>query len=119
MDTFQNAYMSLPGISPEELGFLQQGTADLTDEQKKGFFMAYSGKRKSPQDMLIFCLVGICIPGIQRFIIGQIGMGILYLFTGGLCFVGSIVDLVNHKSLAEEYNRKMAYESFQLAKMGI
>jgi hypothetical protein len=34
-----------------------------------------------------------------------------------LCFIGSIVDLVNHKSLALEYNRKMAYESYQIAKM--
>lgn len=81
--------------------------------------MSYSGKRKSQQDMLIFCLIGIfLVPGLQRFILGQIGMGILYLFTVGLCFVGSIVDAVNHKSLAEDYNRKMAFESFQLAKMG-
>lgn len=69
--------------------------------------------------MLIFCLVGTClVPGLQRFIIGQIGMGILYLFTGGLCLIGSIVDLVNHKTLAFEYNKKVAYESFQIAKMG-
>jgi len=45
-------------------------------------------------------------------------MGILYLFTGGLCLIGTIIDLINHKSLANEYNRQMAFESFQLAKMG-
>jgi TM2 domain-containing membrane protein YozV len=118
MDMFQNPYMAFPGITPEEMGFIQQGTADLNENQKKFFYMAYSGKRKSPQDMLLFCLVGLfLVPGLQRFIVGQIGMGLLYLFTIGLCFVGSIVDLVNHKALAEEYNRKMAYESFQLAKM--
>jgi TM2 domain-containing membrane protein YozV len=119
MDPFQNPYMSLPGISAEEIGFLQQATAGLDENQNKYFFMVYSGKRKSPQDMLIFCLVGTClVPGLQRFVIGQIGMGILYLFTGGLCLIGSIVDLVNHKSLAFEYNKKVAYESFQIAKMG-
>jgi len=42
---------------------------------------------------------------------------LLYFFTIGLCFIGSIVDLVNHKSLATEYNRKMAYECFQMARM--
>lgn len=116
---YQNPYMALPGITPEELGFLQQGTAELNDEQKKYFYMIYSGKRKSSQDMLIFCLVGLfLVPGLQRFIVGQIGMGILYLLTIGLCFVGSIVDLINHKSLATEYNRQMAYESFQLTRMG-
>jgi TM2 domain-containing membrane protein YozV len=120
MDMYQNPYMAFPGITAEEMGFLQQGTADLTDEQKKYFYMAYSSKRKSEQDMLIFSLVGMfLVPGLQRFIVGQIGMGLLYLFTIGLCFVGSIMDLVNHKSLASEYNRKMAYECFQLAKMTI
>lgn len=116
---YQNSYMALPGITPEEMNFLQQGTADLNDEQKKYFYMLYSGKRKSPQDLLIFCLIGtFLLPGFQRFIVGQIGMGILYLFTVGLCFIGSIVDLVNYKSLADEYNRKMAFESFQMARMG-
>lgn len=117
MDFQNNPYMSLSGISNEELMMLQQGTAGLTDDQKKYFFMIYSGKRKSPQDMLIFCLIGLfIIPGFQRFITGQIGMGILYLFTIGLCFIGSIVDLVNHKKMALEYNQKMAFESFNIAK---
>jgi len=115
---FQNPYMAFPGITPEEMGYLQQGTAELNDNQKKYFFMAYYGKRKSEQDVLIFCLIGLfLVPGLQRFIVGQIGMGLLYLFTIGLCWIGSIVDLVNYRSLATEYNRKMAYECFHLARM--
>jgi TM2 domain-containing membrane protein YozV len=113
-----NPYMSLPGISPEEMGYIQQAVSQLTENQQKYFYMNYTTKRKSPQDMLIFCIVGTClVPGLQRFIVGQIGMGILYLFTGGLCLIGSIVDLVNHKTLALEYNQKMVYEAFQVAKM--
>ena len=119
MDSFQNPYMSLPGISAEEIGFLQQATNGLNENQQKYFFMVYSGRRKSSQDMLIFCLVGcFLVPGLQRFIVGQIGMGILYLFTAGLCLIGSVIDLVNHKSLAMEFNKKVAYESFQIAQMG-
>ncbi|MCC8424434.1 TM2 domain-containing protein [Mucilaginibacter sp. UR6-11] len=119
MNMQQNPYMNLSGITTEELAVLQQATAGLNDDQKKYFFMIYSGKRKSPQDMLIFSLIGLfLLPGLQRFITGQIGMGILYLFTVGLCFIGSIMDLVNHKTLAYEYNQKMAFESFNLAKMG-
>jgi TM2 domain-containing membrane protein YozV len=118
MDMYQNPYMGLPGVTPEELGFLQQATAELSENQQKYFYMSYTSKRKSPQDMLIFCIVGLCVvPGLQRFIVGQIGMGLLYLFTIGLCFIGSIVDLVNHKDLAMEYNKKMAFESHQIAKM--
>lgn len=118
MDPFQNPYIALPGVTAEEIGFLQQATNGLNENQQKYFFMVYSSKRKSPQDMLIFCIVGWFIPGLQRFVIGQIGMGILYLFTAGLCFIGSIVDLVNHRSLAMEFNKKMAYESYHIAQMG-
>ncbi|MES2809769.1 MAG: TM2 domain-containing protein [Bacteroidota bacterium] len=119
METYQNPYMSLPGISAEELAFLQQATAGLNDGQKRSFYLIYAGKRKSPQDMLMFSVIGLClIPGFQRFITGQIGMGILYLFTLGLCFVGSIMDLVNHKKLAIEFNEKMAIEAFNIAKLG-
>jgi hypothetical protein len=42
---------------------------------------------------------------------------LLYLFTGGFCMIGTIIDVVNHKTLADDYNRKMAFESLQIAKM--
>ena len=32
--------------------------------------------------------------GIHRFYVGKIGTGILYLFTGGLCGIGWIVDII-------------------------
>jgi len=119
MDYYQNPYMAFPGITPEEYTFLQQGTVDMNDNQKSRFFMIYGGKRRNPSDILLVTLLGfIWVSGIQRFLVGQIGMGLLYFFTGGLCFIGTIVDLVNHKSLANDYNRKMAYESFQMVKMG-
>jgi len=38
-------------------------------------------------------------------------MGLLYLFTAGLCFIGTIIDLINYQDLAFEYNRKMIMES--------
>jgi TM2 domain-containing membrane protein YozV len=37
------------------------------------------------------CLFGIC--GAQRFYTGQIGIGLLYLFTFGLFGIGQLVDL--------------------------
>jgi TM2 domain-containing membrane protein YozV len=118
MDPYQNAYMSFSGMTHEEYSFLQQATADLSENQKKYFYMLYSGKRKSPTDILIFTLIGFFgVAGIQRFVTGQVGMGVLYLLTCGFCWIGTIVDLVNHQSLALEYNKKMAFESFQIAKM--
>jgi TM2 domain-containing membrane protein YozV len=118
MDMNQNPYMAFSGITPEEMGFLQQATSELNENQKKYFYMVYSGRRKSPQDLLIFTLIGFFgVAGIQRFVIGEVVMGILYLLTGGFCLIGTIVDLVNNRTLATDYNRKMAYESYQMAKM--
>lgn len=118
MNMYQNPYMAFPGITPEEMGFLQQATADLDENQKKYFYMAYSDKRKNPQDILLFTLLAfVGVAGIQRFIVDEVGMGLLYLFTWGFCGIGTIVDLVNHKAIANDFNRRMAYESFQIAKM--
>ncbi len=115
---FDNPYFSFPGITPEELHLLQQATADLNENQLRSFQMIYVSKRKNPSDVLLFCLLGfVCLAGIQRFALGQVGMGILYFLTGGLCVIGTIVDLVNYKTLANDYNRNMVYESYQMAKM--
>lgn len=118
MDINQNPYMTFQGMTPEEWSYLQQATTELDENQKKYFYMVYSGKRKNPQDLLLITLLGFFgFAGVQRFVVGQIGMGVLYFFTLGLCFIGTIVDLINHKNIATEYNRKMAFESFQIAKM--
>ena len=88
MDMYQNPYMAFPGITPEEMAFLQQGTTDLNENQKKYFYMMYSGKRKSPQDILLFTLIGfVFVAGIQRFVLGQTGMA-SYTFLQ-LVFAGS------------------------------
>ena len=86
--------------------------------QSQNFVAFYSNRRKDSQEILLFTLLGFLgIAGIQRFIIGNIGMGILYVLTAGLCFIGTIVDIINHKTLTFEYNRKAANESAQLVKM--
>ncbi|MBY0245006.1 MAG: TM2 domain-containing protein [Sphingobacteriaceae bacterium] len=116
---YDSLFMRLPGISPQEFAYLQSATTGLNEQQLQSFLMIYSEKRKNEENMLIFCVIGlVLLPGLQRFITGQIGMGILYLVTAGLCFIGSIIDLVNYKNLANEYNHKMVFESLQLIKMG-
>ena len=112
-----NAYLNLSGMGPEELDFLQRATAGLDENQQKQFYTIYTSKRKIPQDVLIFCVIAIFIPGLQRFVLGQTGLAVLYFFTGGLFFVMTVMDLINHKKLALEFNKKMAYESFQMTQM--
>lgn len=59
--------------------------------------------------MLLLTLLGfVVLAGVQRFYLGQIGMGLLYLFTAGFCFIGTIIDVINHKKLSFEYNQVKA-----------
>lgn len=113
-----NYYTMFSGITPEEMAYLQQATAGLTENQQRQFLTIYSGKRRTGQDLLLFTLLGfVGVAGVQRFLVGQIFMGVIFLLTGGFCGIGTIVDLINHKSLANDYNRDMAYETLQMVKM--
>jgi TM2 domain-containing membrane protein YozV len=118
MNTYPDPNVGFADMTPEEMGFLHQATAGLNENQKKYFYMVYKSKRKNSQEILIFTLLGfIAVAGIQRFVLGQIAMGVLYLLTGGFCFIGTIIDLVNNKSLTLKYNKDMAYESHRMAMM--
>ena len=123
---FDNSYNSvspvilkyLYDVTPEELITINSRTKDFPEEQLTQFCLIYRSKRKDPQLILILCLLGLVgVAGIHRFIIGQIAMGILYFFTAGLCLVGTIVDAVNHKNLALEYNAKMITETLLMLDM--
>ena len=110
--------VDLKGMGPDEYTYLKQVLAGMDQRQSQNFVAFYSTRRKDPQEILLFTLLGFLgIAGIQRFIIGDIGMGILYILTAGLCFIGTIVDIINHKALTFEYNRKAANESAQLVKI--
>ena len=105
-------------ITPEELITINSRTKEFSDDELTQFSMIYRSKRKDPQTILLLCLLGLVgVAGIQRFIIGHIGMGILYFFTAGLCFIGTIVDAVNHKELAMEYNAGMITETLSMLNM--
>lgn len=105
-------------VTPEEMMTINARTKNFTDEELSQFCVIYRSKRKDPQLILILCLLGLVgIAGLQRFIIGHIGMGILYFFTAGLCFIGTIVDIINHKELALEYNAKMITETLSMLNM--
>jgi TM2 domain-containing membrane protein YozV len=55
-------------------------------------------------------LVFLGLYGAHRFYVGQTGMGILYLFTAGLCGIGWLVDLFLTASLVREVNARIDYE---------
>lgn len=110
-----NLINMIPSIEGEELIHLQMLTKEMSEEELGNFIAVYNGKRRKSDQILLGCVLGfVFVGGIQRFMVGQNGMGILYLFTGGLCFIGTIVDTVNHKRLTYEYNQRMARESMAM-----
>ena len=42
--------------------------------------------------------------GVHKFYLGKIGMGILYLFTGGIFLIGWIIDLFTLPAQVRAYN---------------
>jgi len=101
----------MPELQGEEMAYIQNITKELDDSQLQQFANVYRARRKDPQIILLTTLLGlVVVAGVQRFLIGQIGMGILYLFTGGLCLIGTIVDLINYKELAFTFNQQTANE---------
>ncbi len=108
----------LYSVTPEELITINSRTKGFSDKELEQFCMIYISKRKDPQTILLLCLLGlVLVSGLHRFVIGQTGMGILYFFTGGLCLIGTIVDAINHKDLALEYNAKMITETLSMMNM--
>jgi TM2 domain-containing membrane protein YozV len=112
-----NFFQFLPELQGRELMFVQGLTKDYDDKQMMNFANIYRSRRRDPQLILLTTLLGfVGVSGVQRFLTNQIGMGILYLFTAGLCFIGTIIDLINYQDLAMEYNMRMANEAAMLIK---
>jgi TM2 domain-containing membrane protein YozV len=110
-----NVLRHLPELEGMELGYIQGLMKNMDEDQASLFAQVYRARRKDAQMILILTLLGFFgFAGLHRFILGQIGLGILYILTLGLCFIGTIVDLVNYKSLAYEYNIKVAHETMNL-----
>lgn len=112
-----NLFQYLPELQGRELVYIQGLVKDFNENQLMNFSNIYRSRRRDPQLILLTTLLGfISIAGIQRFLTNQIGMGILYLFTAGLCFIGTIIDLINYQDLAMEYNMNQANEAAMLVK---
>ena len=101
----------LPEVSGEEFTGVDALAREMSDDQASVFAASYRAQRKDPNTILLLTILGfVVVAGVQRFYLGQILMGLLYLFTAGLCLIGTIIDVINHKKLATEYNLKVAKE---------
>jgi len=106
-----NVLQLMPSLEGDEMAFVQELIKDMDDAHSQQFAIAYMSRRKDPSNIMLFAVIGLLgVAGIQRFVLNQVGMGLLYFLTGGLCLIGTIVDIVNHKKLSFEYNSKQAQQ---------
>ena len=104
-------YQLMPELDMQEMNYVQSLVKNYDESQLINFANFYRNRRRDPQLILLTALAGfVGVAGIHRFLTDQIGMGVLYLLTGGLCLIGTIVDLINHRQIALEYNIKIANE---------
>lgn len=110
-----NLLKYLPEIQGEEFLYLEKMCEQMDESQLQQFAVVYRSRRRDPQNVLLLCLVGFLgFSGLHRFYINDMVMGILYFLTAGFCMIGTIIDLINHKDLAFEYNRNVANEVVQM-----
>ncbi len=67
--------------------------------------------RKSKMVALILCLLGFLgFAGIHRMYVGKVGSGVLYFLTSGLCFIGTIIDIISilAGSFRDSYGQPLA-----------
>ncbi len=77
----EDLLLQVPAVEPDELAFLRAFTRNLAPDKLELFITIYNGRRKRTETILLCCLLGfIAAAGIQRFVLGQIGMG-FYIFS--------------------------------------
>ena len=85
---------------PEKLKFIQERLEYVDDDF---YVIIASINYKDPVLMLIISIFFGYL-GIDRFILGDIGMGVLKLLTGGCCGVLLIADWIRVMSMTREKN---------------
>lgn len=98
-------------ISMMELLSLQQG---MTEPQKAMFQNQLQQRQKNRGVTFILALF---LGGVDRIYLGQIGLGILKLLTGGGLGIWWFIDLFTAMGRTDEYNRKLALEISQSIKL--
>ena len=101
----------LPELDGDEQVEVARLLNKMSDEQAEHFARIYRSRRRDPVHILILAAVGfIGAAGLQRLYMEEFALGLVYLFTGGLCLIGTIYDVIKYKDLALRYNRDVAVE---------
>ena len=91
---------------------LMQLTAGMTDQQRGDFQSQYYAQRKNRMLVLVVSIVlgGL---GIDRFMVGDTGLALLKLLTGGVFGILWLLDIFLIPGRVDEYNRHKAHQIAQ------
>lgn len=97
-----NMYLMTNGeyFPPESIPYIRQKLETL-EESRMNYLYAVDLK-----DPKIYLLISIFLGGwgVDRFLLGDIGMGVLKLLTGGVCGILWIIDIINISKTVKEDN---------------
>ena len=93
----------------------QQLSKKLRPKDQQVFNSQYDSVKKDPGTMLILSVL-LGSMGVDRFMLSDMGMGLLKLFTFGGCGVMWLIDIFTTKERTADFNRKKAHEIFQSIK---
>lgn len=85
---------------PEKIMYLKERLSNMDDSK---FSLISTIELKDPTTILLISIFlgGL---GIDRFMLGDTGMGVLKLLTGGVCGILTIIDWFTCSGKAKEYN---------------
>src|SRR5450631_2929821 len=86
-------------------------------EQQKFLFQAQYGSERRDRTLVLVISIFLSYLGIDRFLIGDVGIGLLKLLTCGLCGIFWLVDLFLITGRVDDYNRRKAQAIAMAIKM--
>lgn len=104
-----NLFMSqnLKNFSPTQISDIKSKLMSLPDDKST---VIMSLEFRDPTTILLLSLF-FGGWGVDRFLLGNVGIGILKLLTGGCCGILWLVDLINYKKMTQGYNYKKFIEA--------
>lgn len=87
-------------LPAEKAVFIREKMAQIDDSR---YATISSIELKDPTTMLLISIF-LGELGVDRFMMGETGMGILKLLTGGLCGILWLIDLIGISKKVKEYN---------------